>query len=201
MNRWMQHMLTACTAVLIGLCMASCASAQPKKLQTYEELFLKLKEGFYSGRLIEPDFYSKELGYPLMAPLRFLPQNVQDLNRSQELVLDGDEFRGDSLVVMSSTNVSGQKVIIVEYGRSGHQGEACMKEGEFQNLWGYQNLIPWRDPAFHRRIPAGVKYVPGIYWRAEAKTEYQTMGVRFEFLGEGSKCLGNAAFLITQIKG
>lgn len=122
---------------------------------------MKLKEGFYSGRLMEPDFYSKELGYPLMAPLRFLPENVQDREREQIIQLSGGELRDEWLVVVSQSDMTGRKSVITDF-RNISAGEPCLKVADFVLLWGLGKLQTGRDPAYHRRVPPGAKYVPGI---------------------------------------
>ena len=184
------------TALL--LCLTACASIPaPKKVQTYEELFLKLKEGFYSGRLMEEEFYAKELGYSLRAPLRFLPNSVQDLDREQRIVLDESGFHSDWLIVVSELNEKNQKTVRIRFQKN---TSTCLSESVIKNFWGEGNLKPdRRESLSHLRLQTGVVYVPPIQWQSDHKTKAQSMDAGFQFSG-ATKCLGQAGFLISNTK-
>jgi hypothetical protein len=191
-SRWML------TALL--LCLTACASIPapaPKKVQTYEELFLKLKEGFYSGRLMEEEFYAKELGYPLKAPLRFLPDNYPDLDREQRLVFEEVGITGDWLIVVNRLNEQGQKAVFVRFQK---HFSSCLSDFDIKKIWGEGNLqLEKRESASHPNLRPGQVYVTPIQLRSNHKTKTQNMSAGFEFSGT-TKCLGQAGFSITDTK-
>jgi hypothetical protein len=193
------RLISAWVLTALLLCLTACASIPappPKKVQTYEELFLKLKEGFYSGRLMEEEFYAKELGYPLKTPLRYLPNDVKDLERSQTLTLDTENFKLSDLVV-SSTATNGRKIVYVRFGSGDTQ--SCLKESEFLRIWEPKNLTVGRDPAFHRRYAPGIVPVVIAFWSANHSKNTMQMNASFEASGL-PKCLHHASFSISSIK-
>lgn len=83
--KWLRRLgwyLIACAGVCtIAACAGTPMSA--KKVQTTEELLIKFKKAFYAGSFTAPDFYAKELGYPLQKPLNYSPQQTFDINSDE----------------------------------------------------------------------------------------------------------------------
>jgi hypothetical protein len=199
MKQIYRHSFAAGMLIALLLCVSACTSIPapaPKKVQTYEELFLKLKEGFYSGRLMEEEFYAKELGYPLKAALRFLPNNVKDLDREQILKLDEKNFQFGRIIVWSVT-ANGQRTVYTRF-ESGN-ANPCLAESDFIKIWEPHNLTKGNDPAYHRRYAPGVVPLPIYFWRAKHTKTTMQMSAGFEASGQ-PVCLQQASLSVSDIK-
>jgi hypothetical protein len=141
--------LIACGLVVA---LAACAAAPPltpiKKVQTVEELLTKLKKAFDAGTITEPDFYARELGYPLVGPLTYSPDTVFDTKRDQNLTLVEGELKNTIYQIQVTTGVSSDQQKFFYVGTTLHSG--CFEFQQVLNIWGNANFKQVPDTALHR---------------------------------------------------
>lgn len=133
---------------LLALALTACASAsQPvvtgPKVQTFYELMVKLKKGFDEGTLDTPEFYARELGYPLERP-ETLKVIAPPYTPSRQINFDSGELRGAVAQVGPLMGNDGRKAVSFRASNVAHrsQGEPCIQLGEVQKVWGVVNPQP-----------------------------------------------------------
>lgn len=133
---------------LLALALTACASAsQPvvtgPKVQTFYELMVKLKKGFDEGTLDTPEFYARELGYPLERPetLKVIPQERAP---SRQVKFNSGELAGGVAFVGPVVNKEGRKHI--SFGSMTaifpREKTRCVKLVEIQAVWGVVPPMP-----------------------------------------------------------
>ncbi|MGE0332806.1 MAG: hypothetical protein AB7P37_19180 [Ramlibacter sp.] len=139
-GRWVRPVM----ACLLAFALTACAS-QPAaqdtnpapKVQTFHELMVKLKKGFDEGTLDTPEFYARELGYPLERPetLKVIPPPYTP---SRKINFDSGELAGAVASVGPIVTKDGRKHI--SFGSMNairpRDGGQCVKLAEIQATWG-----------------------------------------------------------------
>lgn len=151
---------SACTYLALGLAAAlvGCASALPvaavgPKVQTVQELMVKLKKGFDEGTLDTPEFYARELGYPLERPetLKVIPPPYTP---SREIKFDSGALSGISATVRASLDKDIHKYIVFALSHFPYQPDKpCMNLPQIQAIWGTQIPIETEVLGPHGPLP------------------------------------------------
>lgn len=172
----------------------ACASAVPppsaKKVQTVEELLTKLKKAFDTGTITDPDFYARELGYPLVGPLTYSPDTVFDTKRDQYIALNEGQFKGTLLLIRTGSSPEGKKFITVSTN-TGHIG--CFSFQNLLDVWGSANLKQVPDHAISHRHGATN---PPIFYASNKLVNGATLSAHFD-IGSKDYCLGS--FSVSEI--
>jgi hypothetical protein len=169
--------------------LVACAAAPPplpvKKVQTVEELLTKLKKAFDTGTITDPDFYAKELGYPLKGPLTYSPDTVPDINRIQEIPLTEGALKGTLLRVQTGLSPDDRKFLQawVSYIPN------CFRFQDILGIWGNTNLKQVPDQAISHRHGATN---PPLFYAAEKKIAGATHNASFS-IGSKDYCLSDVS--------
>ena len=127
---------------LLALALTACASAsQPvvtgPKVQTFHELMVKLKKGFDEGTLDTPEFYARELGYPLERP-ETLKVIAAPYAKSRQMRFDSGELAGTMAEVGPLIGNDGRKAVSFRAINVARRlpGKACSSLSDIQAIWG-----------------------------------------------------------------
>jgi hypothetical protein len=115
--------------------LGSCAVFHPKKVDTYEQLMTKLKEGFYSGRFASEDFFFYDLGYPIKTPLQYGLVNRTNAIIRETVKLTAGDLKGIGFTVSSATDDLGNRSMYLNF-EFRQDKSTCYKQGELFHLWG-----------------------------------------------------------------
>ena len=109
------------------------------KVQTFHELMVKLKKGFDEGTLDTPEFYAKELGYPLERPgeLKTIPSPYPP----RKIAFDSGELKGAVAYVGPGVTKEGQEGKKMVQFKSNSTlrpapGRGCIMLADVQAVWG-----------------------------------------------------------------
>lgn len=108
--------------------------APPQKVQTMQELMVKLKEGFDEGRLDDPAFYEQELGYALERPGEL--RVMTPAGRSRTIRFDSGELKGKGAYV-GPLLVKGDKSVVRIFFHE-HLRTPCFTLNDMEAVWGVQ---------------------------------------------------------------
>jgi hypothetical protein len=149
------------------------------KVQTVEQLLVKLKKAFDEGRIGETDFYANELGYRLSRPLRVPPKYAYEKNQWQQIHFGGEleKSHGGVMIwpIADGTPYASFGIRFVE--------TACIDLKSLRDIWGKGNYqLPYTPP------PHGAVALPEleIYRRVEPIKEVRAT---FPFSTNTPHCL------------
>lgn len=108
------------------------ATAPVHKVQTLEALMRKLKQGWDERRLDDPDFYAKELGYPVERPETFRVYGAKDSYRV--IRFDEGELKGLPMPVHPMVIQDGRRALVVNAPTSAPM--RCLKSDVLFEIWG-----------------------------------------------------------------
>jgi len=129
-------------ALCLAAALAGCAGAPPAvtvgpKVQTVQELMVKLKKGFDEGTLDTPEFYARELGYPLERPetLKVIPPPYTP---RREIRFDEGDLKGAVATVGPTVMPDGRKFLIFHSYNAVPDlaGKPCATLPQLQAVWG-----------------------------------------------------------------
>lgn len=141
-ERW-AHLAVGC---LLALALTACAS-QPvvpgPKVQTFHELMVKLKKGFDEGTLDTPEFYARELGYPLERP-ETLKVIAPPYTPSRQINFDSGELAGTMAYVRPDADKAGRKLLIFNSANITRRPKnaPCVQLSDIQAVWGVKEPQP-----------------------------------------------------------
>jgi hypothetical protein len=169
----------------LAFTLVACASTPPaapfKKVQSVEELLSKLKKAFDTGAITDPDFYAKELGYPLIGPLTYSPDSVFDTKREQYIRLNEGEVKDTLLPVRTGLTKDGEQFLYMEF-RTSHLG--CFDFEKVLKIWGNANFKRVPDTALHRTGATN----PPLFYEATKQTGNARRIARIS-IGSKDSCL------------
>jgi hypothetical protein len=132
---------------LLALTLNACASqveTPAPKVQTFHELMVKLKKGFDEGTLDTPEFYARELGYPLERP-ETLKVIAPPYTPSRQINFDSGELAGTIAYVRSDLDKGGKKKMLVFNSANTTRrpsGAPCVQLSDIQQVWGAREPDP-----------------------------------------------------------
>lgn len=169
--------------LVLALVLSSCASLPapiPKKVQTYEELFLKLKEGFDLELLMKPEFYAKELGYPLKDLPRYRTVNEEKFGHEQRIEFDQGQLKGTSLYVQSEAVVNPKTEILRTVFKVSK--DFCYTRAQFEELWKtYPGDRQWSVYTPHIQTMGKTPVMTTSSWSLSKKNQPHTFHTSFVF--------------------
>lgn len=161
-SRWTGAALIATVSALSML--VSCAAVQPThpigKVQTVEELLVKLKKACDEGLIGDNDFYAKVLGYPLQRQLRVPPKFALENPSWQQITFAEGELVGSWAGVAVRSEAKGGPVgnlttyppaviFTINLGQSralaplaGSGSKKCVSPEQLREIWGPANYFP-----------------------------------------------------------
>lgn len=141
-GRWVRPAV----AWMLAFALTACAS-QPAvhvavqgpgpKVQTFHELMVKLKKGFDEGTLDTPEFYARELGYPLERT-ETLKVIAPPYTPSRQIRFDSGELAGTMAEIGPLMGSDGRKAFsfrAVNVARRS-PGQPCISLSDIQAVWG-----------------------------------------------------------------
>lgn len=150
--------IRAAIAAAVVLTATGCTTAASfhsigPKVQTFHELMVKLKKGFDEGTLDTPDFYARELGYPLDRPgtLRAISP---PFTPAREIRFDSGELAG-TIAYVRADAAQGSNTFVVFSSLSTTiraEGTACVNVSDIQRVWGVMKPEP-DTLGFHGALP------------------------------------------------
>lgn len=125
---------------VIAFTLTACASHLAKlgpKVETFHELMVKLKKGFDEGTLDTPEFYARELGYPLERP-ETLKAISPPYTPSRQIRFESGELAGGMATVGSSLMKDGRKLVSFRSANLIRRipGKPCVTLSDIQSVWG-----------------------------------------------------------------
>lgn len=131
---------------VLAFTLTACASQSAlagSKVETFRALMVKLKKGFDEGTLDSPEFYARELGYPLERP-ETLKEIAPPYTPSRQIRFDKGELSGAVAQIGPLITNDGRKVISFRPSNIAYQSQdrACIRLDEVQEIWGVVDPQP-----------------------------------------------------------
>jgi hypothetical protein len=168
--------------VLWSLFLSACAlspASEPKKVQTHGELFLKLKEGFYSGKLMEEEFFAKELGYPLKELPRYEFWEVSRGEHKQTIEFDKGQLNGVLMHVASEAVKPNIHIFRMFFKPN---KDYCYSRAQFEDLWkAYPSNREWSVSTPHVQTTGNTPVTRYMAWTLSKKIQNRIQHISFQF--------------------
>lgn len=139
-GRWVRPVMAGLLVFAFTACASQPAAQSPgpsPKVQTFHELMVKLKKGFDEGTLDTPEFYAKELGYPLerAETLKVIPPPYTP---AREIRFDSGELAGTVAYVGAGMAKDGRKLVSFRSANviRLNLGTPCISLSDIQLIWG-----------------------------------------------------------------
>lgn len=141
--RWKRWGLIALALPTLTACASQFDTPAPK-VQTFHELMVKLKKGFDEGTLDTPEFYARELGYPLERP-ETLKVIEPPYTQSRRISLDSGELAGAVVYVGPSLTKDRRKLVSFRSANVIRRmpNNRCVALQDVQLVWG---VVKPREP-------------------------------------------------------